>query len=222
MSKEKAARLLVRSQGGHSYEFQLEGDVISIGRAADCTLTLDDLYASRRHARIERRGDDHVLVDEGSRNGTFVGGERINWPHVLSRGDEISIGNSNLMYLEESLEAVGTAILKPLPQQTQTPPIRVDVRTWEVWVEGRSLKEKLSPLEFKLLAYLCSHPDAVSTRDELGAELWGEGAYTHEMLRQVVHRLKRRLEPDPANPRYITTVPGVGYRLKSSERDIDS
>lgn len=222
MPKEKAARLLVRSRGGHRYEFRLEGEVISIGRGADCTLTLADLYASRHHARIERRGDDYVVVDDGSRNGTFVGDERINGPHVLSPGDEISIGNTNLMYLEESLEAVGTAILQPLPEQTQTSPIRVDVRTWEVWVEGHSLKEKLSPLEFKLLAYLCSHPDAVSTRDELGAELWGEGAYTHEMLRQVVHRLKRRLEPDPANPRYITTVPGVGYRLKSSEGATDS
>ena len=222
MSKEKAARLLVRSQGGHRDEFRLEGDVISIGRAADCTLTLDDLYASRHHARIERRGDDYVLMDDGSRNGTFVGNERINRPHVLSAGDEISIGNTNLVYLEESIEASRTAILKPPLKQTRASPIRVDAQTWDVWVEGRSLKEKLSPLEFKLLAHLCSHPDAVSPRDELGAALWGEGAYTFEMLRQVVYRLKRRLEPDPANPRYIITVPGVGYGLRGREQGADS
>ena len=71
----------------------------------------------------------------------------------------------------------------------------------EVWIDGRRLGQKLSVLEFKLLGCLYARANAVCSRDEIGTELWGDGAYIYEMLHQLVHRLKRRLEPDPAIPR---------------------
>jgi hypothetical protein len=218
MPEEKIAKLVVRTRGGFRYEFPIASDATTMGRARDCSLVLDDRYASRHHARIDLRGDRYVLLDENSRNGTFVGGLRIKAPHVLTHEDEIQIGDTNLLYLEESPEDSTTKPLQPLTKEQLDSPIQVDLEAWEVWVEGKKLGERLSVLEFKLLGFLYAHADAVCPRDDLCSEIWGEGGYTYEMLHQLVHRVKRRVEPDPENPRYIVSVPGVGYKLRCSQQ----
>jgi len=218
MTEEKIAKLVVHTGGGYRYEFPLAHDVTTIGRSRDSALVLDDRYTSRHHARLEWRGGRCILIDEGSRNGTFVGGKRIKGPHILSSGDQIQIGDTYLLYVEEAPEESTTKPLEPLTKEQVESPIQVDPQGWEVWVEGRKLREKLSVLEFKLLGYLYAHADVVCSRDDLCSEIWGEGAYTYEMLHQLVHRLKRRVEPDPMNPRYIISVPGVGYKLRCSQQ----
>jgi two-component system cell cycle response regulator len=73
---------------------RLEGNKVLIGRAVDCQIRLDDLGASRRHARIMREGGDiYVLYDLGSKNGTTVHGAPIQ-KHRLADGDRIGIGPS--------------------------------------------------------------------------------------------------------------------------------
>lgn len=215
MKEQTKSKLVIRSRGGYRFEFPLEQDVVTIGRGRECSLILDDTFASRRHARIEMQAGRYVLVDEDSRNGTLVDGKQFKGRHPLSPGDEIQIGDSNLIYTVESAEDTTTKEMRSLsPQQIQSP-VQVDVQTWEVWIDGRKLGEKLSVLEFKLMGLLYSHADKVCTRELLCTELWGEDAYTFDMLHQLVHRLKRRIEPDPLNPRYLISVAGVGYRLKT-------
>jgi pSer/pThr/pTyr-binding forkhead associated (FHA) protein len=70
----------------------------SIGRdsARDLALTADAMV-SRRHAVIEPEGDSFVLRDDGSSNGTFVNGQRIQ-QHLLQPGDEIRVGASALRF----------------------------------------------------------------------------------------------------------------------------
>ncbi|HMA35356.1 MAG TPA: response regulator transcription factor [Chloroflexia bacterium] len=72
----------------------------------------------------------------------------------------------------------------------------------------------LTPTEFALLEQLVTHPNKVLTQRLLLQRVWG-GAYGDEAeyLRVYVGRLRRKLEPDPANPRYLLTEPGVGYRF---------
>ena len=215
MSGDKVAKLVIRTHGGSRYEFPLDQDVTTIGRGRDRDLILDnDRYASRHHARIEHVGDHWVLVDEGSTNGTSVGGRRISGSHRLRDGEEIQIGDAILFYRERSVEDEdGTgSTLKKSEEQARSP-IQVDVQAWEVSVNGEKLPGRLSVREFKLLACLYDHADKVCTRDELSSAIWGEGAYTYDMLHQLVHRVKRRVEPEPENPRYIVSVPGVGYKL---------
>ncbi|MGI9607459.1 MAG: FHA domain-containing protein [Acidimicrobiales bacterium] len=70
------------------------GDELTIGRAAACTLTLDDTYVSQQHASIVRRDRQHFVEDLGSTNGTFVNRERIVGSVVLRVGDRVQIGST--------------------------------------------------------------------------------------------------------------------------------
>jgi len=218
---EKVAKLVIRSHGGSEYEIPLDRDRLRIGRSKDSDLVLDDEFASRNHAAIERRGTRHYLFDLGSTNGTLVRGEPVRGERELQNGDEIRIGETSLLFREQSLGQSTTKALQPPTKQQLASPVQVDAQAWEVWVDGRRLEQRLSVLEFKLLAYLYAHANAVCSRDEIAADLWGDGQYTYEMLHQLVHRLKRRLEPDPSRPKYILSIPGVGYRLSCENRLAD-
>lgn len=91
--------------------------------------------------------------------------------------------------------------------------LRIDSARHEVEREGERVK--LTPLEFKLLAYLARHAGKVLTHRQLLQEVWGplHGDDTH-YLRVYMANLRKKLERDPAAPRYLLTEPGVGYRLK--------
>ncbi|MGZ7495540.1 FHA domain-containing protein FhaB/FipA [Corynebacterium sp. ZY180755] len=69
---------------------------IVMGRATDCTFTVGDDYASGRHARLLRRGNDWVVEDLDSRNGTYVSGYRIDQPEKVSAGSDIKIGRTTV------------------------------------------------------------------------------------------------------------------------------
>jgi pSer/pThr/pTyr-binding forkhead associated (FHA) protein len=64
-----------------------------IGRGPEADVRFDAAGVSRRHARIVITGDDVVVEDAGSKNGTFVGGERINAPRRLAADDELAVGS---------------------------------------------------------------------------------------------------------------------------------
>jgi FhaA, N-terminal domain/FHA domain len=68
-----------------------------IGRSRECDLRVTDGNASRRHAEVVRDGDDYVVVDLGSTNGTELNGRRIT-REVLSDGDRITIGATDLVF----------------------------------------------------------------------------------------------------------------------------
>jgi pSer/pThr/pTyr-binding forkhead associated (FHA) protein len=96
------ACLVIRSGGGRSGEtYPLRGSRVSIGRHPDAAIFLDDVTVSRNHAQVVREGDEWVIVDEGSLNGTYVNrhrGERA----VLSDGDELQIGKYKLTFIVPS------------------------------------------------------------------------------------------------------------------------
>ncbi len=73
---------------------------LTIGRGAECGITLDDGLVSRRHARLEIRGRHVVIEDLGSHNGVMVNGQRIPGPTQLRNGDRIVIGSIELELVE--------------------------------------------------------------------------------------------------------------------------
>lgn len=81
-------------------------------------------------------------------------------------------------------------------------------------VRLKEAEVKLSPIEFALLKQLVSNEGKVLTHRALLQSIWGP-AYggEAEYLRVYINRLRNKLEPDPANPRYLLTEPGVGYRF---------
>jgi adenylate cyclase len=105
MSGNLSAKLLIRHlASGRSFDFQLKGDQVRIGRAADRnTLVLGDVKVSREHALLRLQENAYVIEDLGSSNGTFVNGERLEprKPRPLKDGDVLSIGNYTIAYKEE-------------------------------------------------------------------------------------------------------------------------
>jgi two-component system KDP operon response regulator KdpE len=88
----------------------------------------------------------------------------------------------------------------------------VDLDKRSVTVEGRSVS--LTPHEFELLRVLAQNEGKLMTHPAILREVWGP-AYDDEShyLHVYVSQLRRKIEPDPARPRYLLTEPGAGYRL---------
>ncbi len=85
----------------------------------------------------------------------------------------------------------------------------------KVSVSGREVT--LTPTEFALLQHLAVNSDKVLTHNMLLQSVWGnEYSSEKEYLRVFVGRLRRKLEPDAKNPKYIQTIPGVGYQISTS------
>jgi two-component system KDP operon response regulator KdpE len=90
--------------------------------------------------------------------------------------------------------------------------LRVDLEKRLVSVGGRPVQ--LTPHEFSLLRALAQNAGKLLTHTALLREVWGRGyAEESHYLHVYVSQLRRKLEPDPARPRYILTEPGAGYRL---------
>lgn len=81
-------------QGSHMEISSL--NELVLGRSPECDFVLGDDYSSARHARLFRRGQDWFVEDLDSRNGTFVGGTRIEQPERVSTGTDIRIGRTTV------------------------------------------------------------------------------------------------------------------------------
>jgi two-component system, OmpR family, response regulator ResD len=93
-------------------------------------------------------------------------------------------------------------------------PLRIEPATRRVFLDGEELS--LTQREFDLLAYLAAHPGRVYSRDQLMEAVWDYPFFTDTSTVTVhVRRLRAKLGDDPAEPRFIETVWGVGYRLRS-------
>lgn len=93
--------------------------------------------------------------------------------------------------------------------------IRIDQPRHAVTVAGRYVH--LTPIEFKILVELARQPGRVLTHRELLREVWGPSCVDNaHYLRVHIASLRRKIEDDPAQPRWLVTEAGVGYRLAES------
>ena len=99
---------------------------------------------------------------------------------------------------------------------TEIGDFRVDAEGHKATLRGREIH--LTPKEFELLSFMVQHPGAVLTHHKLLGAVWG-GNYTEqtEYLRVFVGQLRKKLEADPANPKYILTEPWIGYRFQPGD-----
>jgi pSer/pThr/pTyr-binding forkhead associated (FHA) protein len=175
-------------------------------------MPVSDRLVSRRHAEIEREHGQYVLRDCGSRNGTFVNGQRISEPHILRDGDEIQIGlEFKALYIDpEATGALGTEVI------AVSRGLWIDQDSREVLVEGKKLTPPVSKAQFSLLTLLYGKPGRVYSRDEIAAVVWSQndiGGVSDEMIDALVGRLRRRIAAVDPDHRYIVTVRGHGFKL---------
>jgi Response regulators consisting of a CheY-like receiver domain and a winged-helix DNA-binding domain len=95
--------------------------------------------------------------------------------------------------------------------------LKIDFGRREVWVEGKLVK--LRPTEYRLLYHLVQNAGWVMTYDQLLSKVWGyEYRDEPHYVRLYINYLRQKLEKDPADPRYILTERGVGYRFYDFRR----
>ncbi len=96
--------------------------------------------------------------------------------------------------------------------------LKFDFDRREVWVDGELVQ--LRPTEYRLLYHLVQNAGWVITHDQLLAKVWGyEYRDEPHYVRLYINYLRKKLEEDPANPKYILTERGVGYRFVDFRRE---
>jgi pSer/pThr/pTyr-binding forkhead associated (FHA) protein len=90
--RSEGSSLLVVEPKQHKGRTYALKDEVTLGRAASCTVPLDDGYASQLHARVFRRDADWLVEDLGSTNGTYVNGRKVTRAQPVRRGDRVKIG----------------------------------------------------------------------------------------------------------------------------------
>jgi two-component system, OmpR family, KDP operon response regulator KdpE len=95
-------------------------------------------------------------------------------------------------------------------------PLQVDFAQRLVQVNDQEVK--LTPTEYDLLKALIKNKDKIMTRHMLLSQVWGTGYGTEShYLHVYIGQLRRKIEPDPAHPRFILTISGVGYRFHADD-----
>ncbi len=126
--------------------------------------------------------------------------------------------------MDELLARIRAALRRATPE-TQAPVIRtadfaVDLAAKRVTRAGAPVR--LTPTEWHVLELLVRNPGKLITQRQLLRKVWGP-AYAEETnyLRVYLAQLRRKLEPVPADPRYLITEPGIGYRFEPAGRPAD-
>lgn len=120
----------------------------------------------------------------------------------------------------ELVARVKAMLRRPRSGGDTAPPVAPARRFGELTVDADAHEVRrgdaplpLTPLEFELVRLLSAHPRRVFTRAQLLEQLWATDYYGDEHVVEVhISNLRRKLEDDPADPAYIETVRGVGYR----------
>jgi two-component system, OmpR family, KDP operon response regulator KdpE len=117
----------------------------------------------------------------------------------------------------ELMARLRTALRHRMQRKGETPVVSVgeleiDVPRHRVTWQGEEVS--LSPKEFDLLAFLASHAGKVVTHKQILTAVWGAAHENDtQYLRVYVGQLRQKIEPNPSDPRFILTEPGIGYRL---------
>src|SRR5258708_16178649 len=121
----------------------------------------------------------------------------------LSGGELVGRGKGGVGSYEGAVAAVPTKIDE----------VHIDPGAMTLTVRGKQVPTTAT--EFRLLDYFMRHAGRVFTRDQLLDSVWRDTAYvTPRSVDVYVRRIRGKIEPDPENPRYLTTVRGAGYRFE--------
>ena len=182
-----------------------------IGRQAPADLILPVSQISRQHARIEQDERGYLLIDLGSRNGTFVNGHPLGAdPHRLNNGDQLVFGGAvTLQFQDPSETAHG-------PRIGRLNGIWIDPDTEAVWVDGRLVDPPLSVAQLTLLKLLYLQAGQIVSRETIIATVWPDvdpSGVSTEAIDGVIKRLRQRLRLTQPEQTYVQVIRGHGLKL---------
>jgi pSer/pThr/pTyr-binding forkhead associated (FHA) protein len=106
-----------------TWEERLDGRALTIGRNLGCDVWVRDVYVSQWHARVTVRGTSFYVEDLGSKNGTYVNGDRVTGPRRLRDCDVIRIGTCRLTFEDEPARVTRGSASRPRATP-RVPPVR--------------------------------------------------------------------------------------------------
>lgn len=209
---------LIIAQSGplEGHRWKLKSDLL-LGRDSDCDIIIPLRQVSRHHARVSFGEDGAVITDLGSKNGTYVNGDRVEESSLLNDGDELQISLAqHFIYLSSD----ATMPLEGLPLDIQKRQLLVDFGARRVWIMDQEIDPPLSASQFNLLQTLFEQHGEVVSRLDLIEAVWGKAAegVTEQALDALVRRLRDRLAEINPEREYIVTVRGHGLRLDNPPR----
>jgi two-component system KDP operon response regulator KdpE len=124
--------------------------------------------------------------------------------------------------IEELLARIRAALRRAAPAETMpkfiSPELSVDFESRQVRVRGKEVR--LTPKEFELLRFLISNRGKAVTHRKLLQTVWGPDYGDEiEYLRVFLNQLRKKIERDPRNPRYLITEPWIGYRFVANSKE---
>ena len=117
--------------------------------------------------------------------------------------------------VEALLKRTSAVLVEPDNERVQVGDLVIDKRRHEVIRQGERID--LTPLEFQILELLASEPGRAWSRNNLLDRVWSTEYEGYQRnIDPHINRLRKKLETDPKNPRYVLTVRGVGYKLNEA------
>jgi len=174
-------------------------------------LGLPDMQGLERLHQIRAAREDVPIVVLSSR------GDEIAKVAALDQGADDYV--TKPFGMEELLARIRAALRHQLQVQGERPIFKLGDLSVDLVrriVKSGVEEVKLSPKEYELLRLLIQHAGKVLTHKFLLKELWST-SIDPQYLRVYVRQLRNKIEPDPAQPQYILTETGIGYRLKAPD-----
>jgi DNA-binding response OmpR family regulator len=168
---------------------------------------IDGLEVMRRLRKDNRKRAAIILLTARAEESDRITGLRLG-------ADDYVVKPFSVGELVARVDAVVRRI-EPVPERQpplQVDRLEIDPAARRVTLDGHEVE--LTQLEFELLLFLARHPGQAFTRDQLMEYVWQYSFYLDTSTVTVhIRRLRAKLEPDPAHPRFIQTIWGVGYRF---------
>ncbi len=217
-ASEDALQLLLIEEGQLKQRCRMTPDTaITAGRDPECDLLVETHSASRFHADFIFTGQELLVVDRQSTNGTFVNGNRVtpNEQIPLEIGDRVRIGPAEVVIWDE--EELPEEVKQYLPESGRVIPqtICINLADGLVLANGKIPVARLSSSEIDLLEFMHNRGGDTTTTGEAAEIVYGSSKVSRMIVASVIDGLRAKIEPSPSNPRFLIAVPGIGYRLRT-------
>jgi pSer/pThr/pTyr-binding forkhead associated (FHA) protein len=215
---EGALQLLLIEEGQLRQRCQMTSDTtITAGRDSVCDLVIETQGASRLHAEFTFTGQELMVIDCQSMNGTFVNGNRLppGGQSPLEIGDHVRIGPAEVVVWNE--DELPERVKQYLPESGRVPPQTIFVNLGDglVLANGKVPIARLSSSEIALLEFMHEKGVATTTTGEAAEVVFGTGEISRMIVASIIDGLRAKIEPFPSDPRFLMPVPGRGYRLRT-------
>ncbi len=234
MTDQQFPMLLIRGPAGQKSRVALDKERVTVGRYkewSDIGLEPDpEHFISRVHCILERYQGKWRVIDQGSENKSLI--RRGRSTQVVSESVPLADGDT-ILILGRLLEDGGAAYWELTfsdPAATQSVPGAPIVAYLEYdWIAAKLYRvtnrhrdeiEKLPPQEHKLIRYMIqfaeqhNHQPVLCSYNQMIEALWGdEIGHKPDEINHLIYALRKKIEVDGRNPRFLETVSGLGYRL---------